>query len=245
MAIKGKGRSKSKPAARAPKRAPVAVPIPFTQRRWVQRTAFFILGVLVVSGFVWLMNGLRKNDAESQATNVASSKRTAAQAYRSAVEDAVGTVAVVTPGVPPAAFAEMGDTLQQMKQGTPPDDAADVFATASKDAAAAAAAITKYDVGTKIDDKGFIATETIAFTDSSQQIVQALRLYQHAADVGKVAAESSGPEAQQLTDVAQGLFDDAQTMMTQGWSSFLSALSAGGIVDPPANAGIPGLPTGS
>ena len=59
MAIKGKGRSKSKPAARAPKRAPVPVPIPFTQRRWAQRTAFFILGVLVVSGFVWLMNGLR------------------------------------------------------------------------------------------------------------------------------------------------------------------------------------------
>ena len=78
-----------------------------------------------------------------------------------------------------------------------------------------------------------------------QQIVQALRLYQHAADVGKVAAESSGPEAAQLTDVAQGLFDDAQTMMTQGWSSFLSALSAGGVVDPPENAGIPGLPTGS
>ena len=176
---------------------------------------------------------------------MASSKRTAAQSYKSAVEDAVGTVAVVSPGVPPAAFAEMGDTLQQMKQGTTPDDAADVFATASKDAATAAAAITKYDVGTKIDDKGFVATETIAFTDSSQQIVQALRLYQHAADVGKVAAESSGPEAAQLTDVAQGLFDDAQTMMTQGWSSFLSALSAGGIVDPPANAGIPGLPTGS
>jgi hypothetical protein len=34
-------------------------------------------------------------------------------------------------------------------------------------------------------------------------------------------------------------------MMTQGWSSFLSAQSAGGVVDPPANAGIPGLPTGS
>ena len=184
MAIKGKGRSKSKPAARAPKRAPVPVPVPFLQRRWVQRTAFFILGVLVVSGFVWLMNGLRKNDAASEATDVASSKRAAAQAYKSAVEDAVGTVAVVSPGVPPAAFADMGDTLQQMKQGTTPDAAADVFAKASKDAAAAAEAITKYNVGTKIDDKGFIATETIAFTDSSQQIVQSLRLYQHAAEVG-------------------------------------------------------------
>jgi hypothetical protein len=245
VAIKGKGRSKSKPAARAPKRAPVPVPTPFIQRRWVQRTAFFILGVLFVSGFVWLMNGLRKNDAESQATDVASSKRAAAQAYKSAVEDAVGTVAVVSPGVPPAAFADMGDTLQQMKQGTTPDDAADVFTKASEDAAAAAEAITKYNVGTKIDDKGFVATETIAFTDSSQQINQSLRLYQHAADVGTVAAEASGPEAEQLTAVAQGLFDDAQTMMTQGWSSFLSALSAGGIVDPPSNAGVPGLPTGS
>lgn len=245
MAIKGKGRSKSKPAARAPKRAPVPVPTPFLRRRWVQRTAFFILGVLFVSGFVWLMNGLRKNDAESQAADVASSKRAAAQAYKSAVEDAVGTVAVVSPGVPPAAFAEMGTTLQQMKQGTTPDDAADVFAKASKDADAAAEAITKYNVGTKIDDKGFIATETIAFTDSSQQIVQSLRLYQHAAEVGKVAAEASGPEAEQLTDVAQGLFDDAQTMMTQAWSSFLSALSAGGIVEQPADAGgVPGLPGG-
>ena len=91
------------------------------------------------------------------------------------MEDAVGTVAVVTPGVPPAAFAEMGDTLQQMKpRARRPMTPRDVFATASKDAAAAAAAITKYDVGTKIDDKGFVATETIAFTDSSQQIVQAL-----------------------------------------------------------------------
>ena len=48
MAIKGKGRSKSKPAARAPSARRYRCPSPFTQRRWVQRTAFFILGVLVV-----------------------------------------------------------------------------------------------------------------------------------------------------------------------------------------------------
>jgi hypothetical protein len=245
VAIKGKGRSRNKQVARAPKRAPVPVPVPFVQRRWVQRTTFFILGVLVVSGFVWLMNGLRSKDAESQAADHAAAKRTAAQAYKSAVEEAIAPVAVINPGVAPAAFNEMGATLQQMGQGKTPDDAVDVFTNAAKDAKAAAAAITKYDVGTKVDDQGFQAIETVAFTDSSQQIVQAVELYQRAAEVGEAAAEATGPQAEQLTGIAQGLFDSAQTTLAKAWSSYLSALSAGGILEQPAGGGvIPELPGG-
>ena len=56
MAIKGKGKTKSRPPSRAPRRGPVEVPTPFTQRRWVQLVAVLLLG----AGFPFFLGGITK-----------------------------------------------------------------------------------------------------------------------------------------------------------------------------------------
>jgi len=47
MAIKGKGRTRTKQPVRAPRRGPVPVPVPFVRRRGVQVVAAFLVGALV------------------------------------------------------------------------------------------------------------------------------------------------------------------------------------------------------
>ena len=59
MAIKGKGRTKTRQPVRAPRRGPVPVPVPFARRRSVQVVSAFVTGLLVFWGGVWLTNGLR------------------------------------------------------------------------------------------------------------------------------------------------------------------------------------------
>jgi hypothetical protein len=78
MAIKGKRKPKSKPVARAPRRAPVQVAPPWPQRRWVQVTAAFIVGLFVMTLFVWITNGLRQDRADAEAAASASAQADAA-----------------------------------------------------------------------------------------------------------------------------------------------------------------------
>ena len=185
MAIKSKKpRSKPKQVARAPRREPVAVPTPFLSRRWVQAVAVFVVGVFAMTFFVWLTNGLRSNDAEAEAAAEAATKRQAAIAYQTAVEDAFGTIGVINEGIVPAVFPEMLDTLQQMKDGATPKDAATVFQDAATGAKDATDAIVTFDVSGQIADQGFNVPEATLFTSSAQQLSLALLGFQRCAEGG-------------------------------------------------------------
>jgi hypothetical protein len=230
MAIKGKKRTKPKQVARAPRREPVQVSPPLFQRRWIQVVAAFIVGIFAMTLFVWVTNGLRQEDADSQAADAAATKLTAARAYQTAVESALGGVGTVTQGVPPTVFPDMGAALKTMsKGGQAPPDAASTFEDAQKSAKKAQDAISSYEVGTKINGKGFTVLEVTAFTGSSQELVQALQLYGHAAEVGAAAEQASGDQRTRLAGVANDLYTSAQTELNQGWSDYLTALSTGGI----------------
>jgi len=229
MAIKGKKRTKPKQVARAPRREPVPVSPPLFQRRWIQVVAAFIVGIFAMTLFVWVTNGLRQEDADSQAADAAATKLTAARAYETAVESALGNVGTVTQGVPPTVFPDMGSALKAMTNGQTPPGAAATFDDAQKNAKKAQKTISSYDVGTKINGKGFTVLEVTAFTGSSQELVQALGLYGQAAEVGAAAADAGGDEAVRLAGVANDLYTSAQTGLNQGWSDYLTALGAGGV----------------
>jgi hypothetical protein len=240
---KSKGRSKGKQVSRAPRRAPVAVPTPFLARRWVQVVGGFLVGLFAMSVFVWLMNGLRSNDAESSATGAAADKRTAATAYQTMVQGAFGSLGTLNPGLPPAPFPEMQQALTQMAQGKNPQGAEEVFGQAAKDAKTAAATVTGYNVSTTIADKGFDQLEAAAFTSSAEGLVLALQLYQQCADVARVAAARADAPSSDLTDVATGLCSSAQAQLNQAWTDYLAALRAGGVSEAPAGL-VPELPGG-
>ena len=247
MAIKSKKpRSKPKQVARAPRREPVAVPTPFLSRRWVQAVAVFIVGVFAMTFFVWLTNGLRSNDAEAEAAAEAATKRQAAIAYQTAVEDAFGTIGVINEGIVPAVFPDMLETLQQMKDGATPKDAATVFQDAATGAKDATDAIVTFDVSGQIADQGFNVPEATLFTSSAQQLSVALLGFQRCAEGGARAAEASGARSDDLLGLVQDLCDGAQAQLSQGWSDYQAAVAAGGIVPTPGSTGsIPGLePTG-
>jgi hypothetical protein len=245
MAIKSKSKGRSKPrqVARAPRREPVPVPTPFIQRRWVQALATFLLGVLAVMLLVWVTNGLRQNDAESTAAAAAATKRKAASAYQTAVEGAFGSIGVVNQGVPPSVFPQLQDTLKQMAKGDVPKSAAEIAGKAASDAKATETSVGDFDVASAIAGQGFNETEASAFTGSSQQLILSMQLSQRCAEVAKAAATGSGAETDNLTGVAQGLCDSAQSQLTQGWANYLVALRTAGIVEAPGGT-IPGLPGG-
>lgn len=240
MAIKGKKRTKSKQASRAPRREPVPVSPPLFQRRWVQVVAAFIVGIFAMTLFVWVTNGLRQEDADAKAADAAATKLTVARAYQTAVESALGDVGTVTQGLPPSVFPDMGTALQGMSKGQTSDGAAATFDEAQKNAKKAQQAIASYDVGTKINGKGFTVFEVTAFTGSAQEFVQALELYGQAAEVAATAVQTGGDEATKLAGVANDMYTSAQTQLNQGWSDYLTALGAGGVSQQPPTLGATG-----
>ena len=237
MAIKGKAKARSRPkqVARAPRREPVEVKPPLFQRRWVQLSGVFVLGLLAMAVVVWVWSGLHREHQQREAANAASIKRAAAQRWETTVSDTltryVGTSS--QPGLVPTAFPEMGAALTSMKKGSPPAGAAEVFSKAATNAQAAANALTKFGVVDTIRNKGFTAEQATAFADSSDELVAALNLYQQAAQTAGAAVKADGALRTELTALAQETQTRATAALQQAWSTYQDALSGGGIVQTP------------
>lgn len=243
MAIKGKRRPKQRPAARAPRRVPVAAPTPFLRRTWVQLTAGFLIGVFAVIALVWVTNGLRANDAEARADDDAAQRRTAATAYQEAVEGAFSQVGVVDPGVPPTIFADMNAALDASVDRDAPSDARAIFEQAAADAGKARKDLAAFDVTAAVADRGFDAIVVASFIDSAETLVQVLDRYRQAANVAAAATGIGGPQAERLHEVAVDLRDTANDELVEGWTEYLQALRASGVAEAPATGGIvPELP---
>lgn len=231
MAIKGKSKpkGKSKAVARAPRREPVTVKPPLFQRRWIQLVTFFVLGVIAMTIFVWVTNGLRQDRADKDASAAAATRLVAANAWQREVESAVGNVGTVSnTGQAPAIFADTNAAIDALKKGSAPAGAAATFGTAVKDAQTAIDSLTKFDVAGTIRNQGFDEAEALFFTDSKDRLVNALTLYQKAAETGKLAVLANGAQAASLTQLADELRSAANTEFQQAWSTYGEALVSGG-----------------
>lgn len=231
MAIKGKSKAKSKarPAARAPRREPVVVKPPLLQRRRVQVIGAFVLGLIAASFVVWVTNGLRQNQADAEAADSAATRRAAATAWQRQVESEASTIGTVQQGLPPNVFPAMNAAIDAMKKGTVPPTATETFDGAAKGAAAVVKSLTAFDLASTIADQGFDEAQALTFTDSRDRLINALILYQRAAEVGAMAADATGAQRTALTKTADTLRSNANTEFQQAWDTYGEALAAGGI----------------
>ena len=95
--------------------------------------------------------------------------------------------------------------------------------------ATAASTIDGFDLAGTITGKGFVVVEATAFTDSKSSLVDALNLYEKAAEVARSAVTASGSLRKTLAKTASGIRDQASTMFQSGWSDYELALGAAGI----------------
>jgi hypothetical protein len=243
MAIKGKGRTRQRQVARAPRREPVTVQPPVMQRRWVQVVAAFLLGVFAMVVFVWVTNGLRRESDDEASAAQAQEQRKATLAYETQVRSVVTKIGQLQEGLPPILFPEMDATLRTMDGGTVPKDALDTFRKTEAGAQEAIDALTTYDLASSISGKGFDVLTATAFTSSKDDLIQALQTYRRAAEVGTQAATLTGDQLRALTKVATDLHDGALEQLQRAWSEYVGALNAGGVPQQPSGP-IPGLPGG-
>src|SRR5512141_2296647 len=113
MAIKGKGKTRTKQPARAPRRAPVPVKPPFAQRTWVKATAAFIAGVFLMSMCWWVWENLDKDRNAKKAASDQAQQAEAIGAWRAQIESSLANLGQVQGGSVP----QIAPTLQPALAG--------------------------------------------------------------------------------------------------------------------------------
>jgi hypothetical protein len=251
MAIKGKGRSKGRPVAKAPRRMPVKAPVPVAQRRWVQVTVAALLGAVVIALIVWVGNGIRESNAEEDAARVAqedqrqaAEQRTLAADWKSTVESAFGSIATVAPDRPPVVEAEVSTVLDALVKGDDPGKgAADTLDSASKALDKAIKDLRTSDLMQQIAGKDFELATTEYLIRSREDLLIGLKGVATAVDLAKMALAAEGSQREALAGSAKAVFDDARTLIDDAWRAYENALAAVGIsqAQQPPPSSIPGL----
>ena len=237
MAIKGKGKTKTRQPVRAPRRAPVEVKPPFFQRRRVQLLAAFVAGVALVMFGIWVSNGLRQQRADKEAKADASKQRVAGLAWQSAVEGEIGKIGTIAPGAPPTIFPDVSATIGAIQKGKAPSGAAKTLEQAQGTAQDAIDKIQNVPLADQIRDKGFSVGDVSYFLNSQTRLVEALQLYSRAAAVATLALGRPGDAQSSLAREAARIRATADQMLQDGWTDYQQALYAAGIAQAPPSAG--------
>ena len=240
MAIKGKGRTRARPTARAPKREAVPVPVPWVRRRWVQMLAAFMAGLLVFWGAIWLTNGLRNERSSSEQAAQALEKRRAGTAWQSMIGTELGKVGGQHElGSPPVVFPQVRSALADLANRTPKDAASSLRQVATQ-AKAMADVVQNYDLSESLAGKGFDKGSVLRFLSARDELTTALALYREVALLGAAAARFDPKDRAELLGRAQSLLAQAETALQRFETHQIEALSAAGIH--PTNPALPGLP---
>jgi hypothetical protein len=244
VAIKGKGKTRTRPPTRAPRRAPVEVPTPFLRRRWVQLVAAALVGAGIVWFLVWLTNGIRQSGVEEREAAAQVERRRAAQGWKELVESEISKVGTLgAPGVPPTIATELGPALEALRRGR--DDVAAIEGLDER-LTASADALEGYELAKAISGKGFDTGEANALTNSRDRFVAALRAYASATRLALAAAELPSADRRRILDEADAISKVAADTVHDAWNEYLIGLDAAGLAPTPADAGGvgTGLPVG-
>jgi len=236
MAIKGKGRTKTRQPVRAPRRGPIPVPVPFAKRRGVQALAMFLAGILVFWGGIWLTNGLREQDRTATADAQELLRRRAGSAWKTFIETQLGTIGTVQQGTPPVVLPQIGSALTELADRTP-KATAETLQSAAADARTVLGEIEGYDLSGTISGKGFDRGEALRYFAAKDEVSTALTLLREAALLGVAAAKLDVADRAGVLARAQSLLVDAGAALTRFETHQLEALSAAGFNPQP---GLPG-----
>ncbi len=217
MPIKGKGKTKARQVARAPRREPVHVKPPLFARRWVQVVGAFVLGFLAMMFVVWVTNGLREQDRAQRAREREAAKlertRAVVEAWQVVVEGEVGNIGTITPGTVPELLPAASAAIDGLADGGDVGGAAGALEDADTALKSAVETLVNYALVDEIRDKGFVVTQTNYLLNSRSKMLQALQVYRHAVDL----ARRSLDQGSGLADVAADLKGQAVSLFGDGW----------------------------
>jgi hypothetical protein len=234
LAIKGKGRTRTRQSVRAPRRGPVPVPVPVARRRGVQVTAAFVAGLLLFWGGVWLTNGLREQDRAEQEAAADRTRRQAGSTWSTFVEGQIQTVGTIQPGTPPVILPQVGATVDELgKAKETPKGSVRTLRDAADAATKAADTIEEFDLAGTIRNKGFDQAAVLQFLGAQDELGASLRLFREAALVAASAAELTGEPREALLQDATALLGLAAAAADRFQQHQGQALFAAGFVQTP------------
>jgi len=231
MAIKGKGKTKARQVARAPRRAPVEVPKPLFRRTWVQVIAAALLGALAVMLLVWITNSLRASGQESDEAAARERRQDALATVRSEFESQVATVGQIQDPLGPVLAPQIREAADALAKGKDSPVITEELVQLAGDLETAATTLEDYDLTGTIRDQGFNLAQTEALIASRAQLVAALRELEQAAGILLVAVDTDDPaHVEELATTAVALADSADLLAANGWRTFRNALQQAGLV---------------
>ena len=236
MAIKGKGRARTKQPVRAPRRGPVPVPVPFVRRRGVQAVAAFLVGALVFWGGVWLTNGLRAQDTSERDREQELLQRRTGAAWENLVATEIGAIGQIQEGNPPLILPQVRAVIPGLAEKTP-KDAVSTLQTAANDAQEAIDGIGGYQLSSSLSDKGFDKGEVLRFLSARDELVNSIQLYREAALLGVLAADLEGKDRRAAVARAGSLLSLADAALLRFQTHQTEALAAAGIIRQPTLPG--------
>lgn len=240
MAIKGKGKTKSRQVSRAPRHDPVPVKKPFGQRGWVRGTALFLCGVLALSVTWWAYEGIDKQRNTSKAASAQAQKAAAVTAWKANLEGTLATVGQVQ-GPTPQIGTDIGTAITDLGKGnTPSVKASDLIAEATN-LEKAAKTLTGFNLTDTVANHGFDATQTDLITTIQPEIAAGLRSLAVAARLTAAAMEDP-KNAKDLLAEAQTSNTSGQELLARGWSSYLNIEELAGVqptLPQPVSGGLP------
>jgi len=228
MAIKGKGKTRAKQPARAPRRAPVPVKPPFAQRTWVKATAAFIAGVFLMSMCWWVWENLDRDRNAKAAADTQTQQQQAIAAWKAELESSLATLAQLQGAAVPQIAPTLQPALDAVSKGTDAGvTAADMNALAGQ-LDGAARQLEKFKLSEAIKDHGFNVDETQVITSGQAEIAAALRSFSVAAQLTSLALETSGQQDALVVAATQAV-QTGQQLLASGWTKYANASEAAGM----------------
>jgi hypothetical protein len=245
MAIKGKGKTKSRQVPRAPRREPVAVKKPFAQRGWVRGLVLFLCGVLVLSVTWWAYEGIDKQRNASKAAAAQGQQREAISVWKVNLEGTLSSVGQVQGGASPQIGTDIGTAITNLDKGTDAGVTAKQLTAEADNLEKAAKTLATFDLAGTIGNHGFDATQTDLITTIQPEMTQGLRSLALAARLTAIAMDDPA-NADDLLAQAKTASASGQDLIARGWSSYTNIATLAGMPPPlPQPVGASGgLPVG-
>src|SRR5436853_840153 len=200
MAIKGKGKTKSRQVARAPRREPVAVKKPFAQRGWVRGLVLFMCGVLVLSVTWWAYENIDQQRNASKAAAAQGQEREAVSVWKVNLEGTLSSVGQVQGGATPQIGTDIGTAITNLGQKKAAGVTAKQLNAEADNLEKAAATLAKFNLTDTIANHGFDETQTDLITTIQPEITQGLRSLAVAARLTALATQDPANAATLLAE---------------------------------------------
>jgi hypothetical protein len=243
MAIKGKGKSKRRGVATAPKPVLVQRKRPLLARRGLWITAGIVAFVAAAAGITLalLIGNHHKHQREARQAARRAQTRIVRE-FGTQLDNALASVGKGSTLSSFQAFPTLGSTISEFGSGKlKPKVADDQADTVDKQASDAFAAVQK------IDAAGLVGThsELEGLVNGQGDVEHGLQLYQQVAASLKLATAATGKEQKQLVAHAGSLLSIANSVFTQGYQALVALRAKVGIVSLSPPSGVPpgaGLP---